>query len=140
MATNTQKLAGSWNEIKGQVKEKWGQLTDDDLKIGNGNIDQLIGRIQHKTGEARESIEKFLDGLSDKGSSMASNAAESVSRFAQGAGEHLRENADQVGDTLHQGYEQAYRMVRNNPTQSVAAVFGIGIGLGLLVGLSLRSR
>ena len=49
---NTQEIQGSWNRIKGQVKEKWGNLTDDDLQIQGGNLDQLIGKIQKKTGES----------------------------------------------------------------------------------------
>ena len=63
MAINAQELQGQWNRLKGQVKEKWGQLTDDDLQISGGNVDQLVGRIQQKTGVARDQIEKFLSDL-----------------------------------------------------------------------------
>ena len=41
---NAQELQGQWNQIRGQVKQKWGQLTDDDLQIHGGNIDQLVGK------------------------------------------------------------------------------------------------
>ena len=64
---NTQVLQGQWNQVRGQLKKKWGQLTDDDLRLSNGNIDQVIGRIQHKTGEAREAVESFLDELTSHG-------------------------------------------------------------------------
>jgi uncharacterized protein YjbJ (UPF0337 family) len=47
---NTQMLQGQWNQVRGQLKKKWSQLSEDDLRFTNGNIDQLIGRIQHKTG------------------------------------------------------------------------------------------
>ena len=73
---NTQVLQGQWNQVRGQLKKKWGQLTEDDLKFTNGNIDQLVGRIQHKTGEAREAIEGFLDELTSQGASAISHAAE----------------------------------------------------------------
>lgn len=63
---NSQVLAGQWNQVRGQIKKRWGQLTDDDLKLVDGNIDQLVGRIQHKTGEAREAIESFLDELTSR--------------------------------------------------------------------------
>ena len=63
MAINTQELRGQWNKLQGRVKERWGQLTDDDLQIQGGNVDQLVGRIQQKTGEGREAIEKFLAEL-----------------------------------------------------------------------------
>ena len=54
---NQQTLQGNWNEIKGKLQSKWGTLTDDDIAIFNGNVDQLVGTIQRKTGEARASIE-----------------------------------------------------------------------------------
>src|SRR5262245_7846004 len=54
---NQQTLQGNWNEIKGKLRSKWGQLTNDDLQTAHGNVDQLIGLIQRKTGEARSSIE-----------------------------------------------------------------------------------
>ena len=50
---NQQTLTGHWNEVRGKLKEKWGQLSDDDLRSFSGSIDQLVGRIQEKTGDAR---------------------------------------------------------------------------------------
>ena len=75
---NTQVLQGQWNQVRGQLKKKWGQLTDDDLRFANGNIDQLIGRIQHKTGEARDAVEGFLDELTSHGASAISQATETA--------------------------------------------------------------
>lgn len=50
---NQQILEGNWNEIKGKLRQKWGQLTDDDFPQICGEADQIIGIIQRKTGEAR---------------------------------------------------------------------------------------
>ena len=50
---NEQVLSGKWNEISGKIREKWGQLTDDDMQTFHGNATQLVGLIQRKTGEAR---------------------------------------------------------------------------------------
>ena len=58
---NAQVLQGQWNQVRGELKKKWGQLTEDDLRFTNGNIDQLVGKIQQRTGEAREAIEQFLE-------------------------------------------------------------------------------
>ena len=55
MAINVQGLQGQWNQLKGDVEERWGQLSDDDLKWSGGNIDQLVGRIQQRTGGASRS-------------------------------------------------------------------------------------
>jgi uncharacterized protein YjbJ (UPF0337 family) len=140
MAINAQELQGQWNRLKGQVKEKWGQLTDDDLQITGGNVDQLVGRIQQKTGVARESIEKFLNDLTSHGSSAVAQATQAVGDFAHQAGGRIRENYENVAGQARERYEQAEDLVRHNPGQSVAAAFGIGIVAGLIVGLALRSR
>ncbi len=54
---------GNWNEMKGRIKQKWGQLTDDDLSFEEGKEDELLGRIQKRTGEAKESIRDFISRL-----------------------------------------------------------------------------
>ena len=43
---NSDQLEGKWKQVKGEVREKWGQLTDDDIHVIAGRRDQLIGRIQ----------------------------------------------------------------------------------------------
>ena len=129
IAINAEDLQGQWNRLRGNIKERWGQLTDDDLQVTGGNIDQLVGLIQHKTGEGREAIERFLADATCRGSSAAAHAAEAVGQYAR-----------QAGDQLREGYDKAERMVRDNPTQSVVAAFGFGVVAGILVGLALRSR
>jgi uncharacterized protein YjbJ (UPF0337 family) len=140
MAINAQELQGQWNTLRGKVREKWGQLTDDDLQIHGGNVDQLVGRIQQKTGEGRESIEKFLNDLTSRGASAVSQAAESVSQYAHQAGGRLREHYGEFADTARERLDAAQDIVRHNPTQSVATAFGIGLVAGVIVGLALRSR
>ena len=137
---NAQKLQGAWNKIRGDVKEHWGVLTDDDLRIREGNVDQLVGRIQQKTGEAREAIEKYLTELTSRSSSAVSQAAESIGQYAQQAGGRLREHYGEFSDAARERYDHAQDLVRHNPTQSVAAAFGVGLVAGLIVGLALRSR
>jgi uncharacterized protein YjbJ (UPF0337 family) len=140
MAINAQELQGQWNRLKGQVKEKWGQLTEDDLQISGGNVDQLVGRIQQKTGVAREQIEKFLNDLTAHGGSAVAQATQAVGDFAHTAGDRLREGYGNVSDMARERYEMAEDMVRQNPGQTVAAAFGVGLVAGLIVGLALRSR
>lgn len=50
-------IKGKWKQIKGHVKRKWGKLTDDDLDVAEGTREYLIGRIQERTGRAREEVE-----------------------------------------------------------------------------------
>ncbi len=54
-------IKGDWNILKGKLKQKWGTLTDDDLDFFEGQEDELLGRIQKRTGETKEEIEKALN-------------------------------------------------------------------------------
>ncbi len=57
---NTLEIKGDWNIIKGTLKQKWAKLTDDDLKYAEGKSNELIGRIQKRTGETREAVENAV--------------------------------------------------------------------------------
>jgi uncharacterized protein YjbJ (UPF0337 family) len=52
---------GQWKQIRGQVKEQWGKLTDDDLDRVDGQRDQLVGRVQELYGRAKIEAEKEVD-------------------------------------------------------------------------------
>jgi uncharacterized protein YjbJ (UPF0337 family) len=58
---NWDQVEGKWKQTKGQVKEKWGKLTDDDLDIIDGKRQQLVGKIQEHYGIAREVAEAQAD-------------------------------------------------------------------------------
>jgi uncharacterized protein YjbJ (UPF0337 family) len=55
---NEDVLKGQWMQLKGKVHEKWGKLTDDDLKTIQGRSEQLIGRVQERYGVARAEAER----------------------------------------------------------------------------------
>lgn len=55
------RIEGNWKEVKGKVKQKWGQLTDDDLSKINGRRDQLEGKIQQRYGLAKDLVRKDVD-------------------------------------------------------------------------------
>lgn len=56
-------LKGSWNEIKGKLKQKYADLTDDDLTFAEGKDDELLGRLQKKMGRSKEEIRDEIAGL-----------------------------------------------------------------------------
>lgn len=58
---NNLQIKGDWNIIKGKLTQKWANLTDDDLRYSEGQQDELIGRIQKRTGESREAVEQALN-------------------------------------------------------------------------------
>jgi uncharacterized protein YjbJ (UPF0337 family) len=55
------RIEGNWKQFKGQVKEKWGRLSDDDLNVINGRQDQLEGKIQERYGVAKDQAKKDVD-------------------------------------------------------------------------------
>lgn len=58
---NTMEMKGNWNDLKGQIKEKWGELTDDDLTRIDGKRDQLVGAVQKRYGVAQSAAEREID-------------------------------------------------------------------------------
>jgi uncharacterized protein YjbJ (UPF0337 family) len=58
---NTLHIKGDWNIVKGKLKKKYAQLTDNDLRFEEGQEDELIGRIQKRTGDTKEAVEKYID-------------------------------------------------------------------------------
>jgi uncharacterized protein YjbJ (UPF0337 family) len=57
------RFKGTWNEVKGKLKQKYGQLTDDDLAFAEGKDEELLGRLQQKLGRAKEDLRKEIEGL-----------------------------------------------------------------------------
>ncbi|MGA7026120.1 MAG: CsbD family protein [Pseudolabrys sp.] len=55
------RVEGNWKQFKGQIKEKWGNLTDDDLDRVAGQRDQLEGVIQERYGIAKDQVRKDID-------------------------------------------------------------------------------
>jgi uncharacterized protein YjbJ (UPF0337 family) len=135
-----QTLQGNWNEIKGMLRSKWGALTDDDLQVFNGNLEQLVGTIQRKTGEARGCIEQFLEQFNSNGASALGKAGETFRASAQQAVESVQETSNQAAESVREGYAEVERMVRQRPGESLAVCFGVGVITGVVVGLLFRSR
>jgi uncharacterized protein YjbJ (UPF0337 family) len=57
------RIKGNWNEMKGKLKKQWGDLTDDDLTFQEGQEDEMLGRIQKRTGKTREEIVRYINDL-----------------------------------------------------------------------------
>jgi len=63
---NWDRIEGNWKQIKGKVKEQWGDLTDDDIDVIAGKRDQLVGKIQEQYGISRDAAEKQVDQFGDR--------------------------------------------------------------------------
>jgi uncharacterized protein YjbJ (UPF0337 family) len=60
---NKLQIKGSWNEIKGKLKQQFGNLTDDDLTFAEGKEDELLGRLQKKLGKSKEELRVMIEKL-----------------------------------------------------------------------------
>src|SRR3954464_7920039 len=100
-------VTGNWHQLKGKVKQHWGQLTDDELSEVEGNMDQLVGLVQQKTGEARQNIERVLSDLSKNSGSAFTQVTETARQYADQATDAVRDAADQLRERGMQQYEDA---------------------------------
>ncbi|HEY5895653.1 MAG TPA: CsbD family protein [Chthoniobacterales bacterium] len=57
----TLQIKGNWNEIKGKLKQKYGELTDDDLVFAEGKEDELLGRLQQRLGKSKEELRREIE-------------------------------------------------------------------------------
>ena len=129
MANNAQTIQGEWSHLCSLARQRWNQLTEDDLRGLEGNIEQLCSRIQEKTGEGRDAIEAFFSEMASRGSSAVAHAAEAAGQYAQ-----------QVGNQVRERYDSAEGVVRHHPTETVVAAFGLGLVVGMITGLVMRGR
>jgi uncharacterized protein YjbJ (UPF0337 family) len=60
---STLQSKGSWNELKGKLKQKFANLTDDDLAFAEGKEDELLGRLQKKLGKTKDEVRKMIEQL-----------------------------------------------------------------------------
>ena len=58
---NWDQIEGKWKQLRGQAKQQWGKLTDDDLDVMAGKRDALVGKVQERYGIAKEEAERQVD-------------------------------------------------------------------------------
>jgi uncharacterized protein YjbJ (UPF0337 family) len=60
---NSTVIKGNWNELKGRLKQKYGDLTDDDLMFTEGKEDEMLGRLQKKLGKSKDEVRRLIADL-----------------------------------------------------------------------------
>jgi uncharacterized protein YjbJ (UPF0337 family) len=60
---DTLRIKGNWNQMKGKIKQKYPDLTDDDVLFVAGKEDDLLGRIQRKTGKSRDEVVSYINSI-----------------------------------------------------------------------------
>jgi uncharacterized protein YjbJ (UPF0337 family) len=109
-------MAGKWQQLKGEVRSRWGKLTDDDVERIAGNKDKLIGALQERYGyvwdEARQMVDRYLDENGD----LRVRAVEAFRSVAS------KDNIQKIGNEVAE-------FVRRHPLPSLL----IGLGIGYLL-------
>ena len=146
-----QELEGHWNQVKGSLREKWADLKGDDLDAAYGDMEQLIGIVQEKTGKTRSEIENFVEDIIAEGSAQADSATDKVRHYASevrnqaeqythDASEYAKNQYANASHAVQDGYENVQGVVRKNPLESIAVTFGAGLIAGVIIGLTSSRR
>lgn len=122
-------LEENWDTIKGKLRTKWRELTDEDLDASQRDLNHLVQTIQRKTGEASESVENFFGQILSSGTAAFYQAGDSVRDGAQEANASIRRTFADVEDA-----------VRQRPASSIAIGLAIGVLTGLTLSLFLRRK
>ena len=149
----TSQLESTWNTLKGKLKQRYGQLTDDDLTFAEGKGDELWGRLQGKLGISHEELNSTLDDLnsaahgtleevkakaaeiSDQVRAKAGDVVEDLQHRATALGEEARAQGAAAYDVARRRarglWDDGEEYVRTNPRESLvtAAVAGLVVGL-----------
>jgi uncharacterized protein YjbJ (UPF0337 family) len=133
---NEQMLQGRWDEVRGKVRQRWGQLTSDEVDQVRGSAEQLVGLIERKTGETRQAIETFLGDLLAEGSEMSARLGEAARQATETAQEAYQRTAERA----RAGYEQAQGFFREHPAGSIATIFALGLVAGVVLGVLSSSE
>jgi uncharacterized protein YjbJ (UPF0337 family) len=115
-------------------------LTDDELQRARGNVEQLVGTIQRRTGETGDAIRRYLEELLEDGNSTVRRAADAVQGFATHATSAVQDATQQATERVREGMREGQRVVRQHPLESVLTCFGAGIVTGVVLGVLCRPR
>ena len=133
-------IDGSWNQIKGKLRQQFGQLTDDDVSFVEGKGDELLGRLQSKLGMGADQLNDLLNELKDELSAAGANGHEGVASLKAAAGRLADNIKGQAGDVYEQTrqkartlHEDAEEYVRRNPRQALLTAIAAGFVAGLLI-------
>lgn len=140
MTVNQQVVEGSWDQVKGKLRERWGQISEDELEEARGNMDQLVGLIEERTGEARGEIESYLERVASDAVSSVDRVKEAAVNTACQASESAQRIKDKATESAEAGYVQTEHFVQSRPVESLAACFGAGLITGVVIGLLTRSK
>ena len=118
---DSNRIEGSWNELKGKAKSKWGNLTDSELTQIGGKKDELMGRLQARYGyskdKAKQEMESWLESLEQSSDTVLAQVTA------------VTDGAKQVADNFTTAMQKS---VEKNPTGTLAMVAAVAFVIGAI--------
>ncbi len=141
---NTFTFDSSWNKIKGKLKQKYGQLTDDDVSFAEGKGDELLSRLQSKLGLTKDAVNDMLtelkDGAATFGDGVRAKVSEASARVGEVVGDVKTKVTEAAGDAYdsarrraHSLQESAEGYVTEQPMKALLIALGVGFFAGVLI-------
>lgn len=155
-------IDGSWNQIKGKLRQKFAQLTDDDLNFSEGKSEELLGRLQSKLGMSEDDLYVMLNDLKASSAAVAggirqrvdqvktkatevagdiktraSHVADDLKATANARAEQIKSQAGEVYENVKQRavtlHETSNEYVRQKPREALFTALAAGFVLGLII-------
>lgn len=138
------RLDQDWAQLSRELRQKWPQLTRDDLKMTNGDSQKLVAILHQKTGENLKQLEHAVDEVAAKSGGMLSrlsgamsDASYEASHAMADAGRYVYDQAGVAGQEAYRRGQQVYRGaedgIRQWPLPVLAATLVAGVALGMLL-------
>jgi len=130
-----------WDQIRSAIKTKWSQLTDEDLRMIDGDSRKLVALVHQKTNLPIHEIEDGIDQIAAQSEGLLSRIVRTAGEFAQSASSFAQSAGSQVAEPVQKAYTQARQLVEARPLPSLASAFAAGMLLGILTyALSAEER
>lgn len=141
---NTFAFDGSWNKIKGKLKQKYAQFADDDLLFVEGKGEELLGRLQAKLGLTQDAVVDLLHGMKESAMGLGENVSEKVSEAAARVGEAVGDAKEKVTEAAGEAYDHACQGARTlrrkaenfvtaQPLKALLSAIAVGFVAGILI-------
>lgn len=126
-------VAEKWRSIRSAIQARWSEITNDDLKMIDGDSRKLVALVNQKTNMPLHEIEQAIDEIAAQSGGLLSRIMQSTSDMAAAA-------SDRISEPASEAYRQMRQTVASRPAASLAGVFGAGAIVGLCCGLLLLDR
>jgi ElaB/YqjD/DUF883 family membrane-anchored ribosome-binding protein len=128
-----EQVADRWNSIRQAIRQRWAQITEEDLRAIDGDSRKLVALVNQKTDMPLHEIEAAIDEIAQQSGGLLSRVLSSASDFAADASRRVAEPAQEA-------WRQARTVVAERPMASLGGAFGAGLVVGLCCGLLLFER